>query len=265
MRNSIAHIQQRTSISDDERNMQRKYYSREDFLHENAAMGGPNISMRRMKERASMSGTIVLNQTTSTTTMTAEPQYHRMRILSTDMDKATRRRRRSDKTDYSGAGGDTSSSSSTRGSFGSGHPHNNDQMLRHMSTDESMTTATSSTTTSPTPTTTPTMKTRSSSIDSNSSLIESPTRRLSSPFILNNVGVLTASLKIPVQVQASNNSYNNYYTQNSDTASSGYLSSATTVIPNIGDDILDIPYIEEGECNSPAPDMATRTPDGNLI
>jgi hypothetical protein len=212
VRNSMGNILTRPNTTDG------RLYCREDFLHENAAMGGPNISMRRSKDRASLSGTLVLTQP-------PETQYHRMRILSADMDKVAvaRRRRRSDKTDES--------SSSTRSSFGSGPPqHINIDVLRHLSTDES--------------TTSPTTKTRSSSIDSNSSQVESPTRRLSSPFMLNNVGVLTASLKIPVQMQQAGNNNNNMYMQGSDTSSSGYLSSATTVIPNVGDD-LDIPFIED--------------------
>jgi hypothetical protein len=209
MRNSMSNILTRPNTTDG------RLYSREDFLHENAAMGGPNVSMRRSKDRASLSGTLVLNQP-------IETQFHRMRILNADMEKVavSRRRRRSDKTDES--------SSSTRSSFGSGPPqHINIDVLRHLSTDESNTS--------------PTTKTRSSSIDSNSSQVESPTRRLSSPFMHNNV--LTASLKIPVQLQQAGNN-NNVYMQGSDTSSSGYLSSATTVIPNVGDD-LDIPFIED--------------------
>lgn len=74
------------------------------------------------------------------------------------------------------------------------------------------------------------LKIRSSSIDSESPYYSNfdlhSSRRMSSPYELSNTGVLTASLKIPVQVQ-----------QQAHRSTIGPL--------NIGEELSDIPYIED--------------------
>lgn len=147
----------------------------------------------------------------------------RTRMKYQDPEKPMRRRRQSDRTES----GDLSSSSSTHEShqyssgIGSGISiGERDYYVHTMSTDPA--------------------KTRSSSIDSNASdVFETVSRRMSSP-ITHGGGVLTASLKIPVQMQASG------------------ITSTTTNIhgqqniqfflekpSNIGDNYTDLPYIED--------------------
>lgn len=86
-------------------------------------------------------------------------------------------------------------------------------------------------------------KTRSSSMDSNASsdVFESANRRMSSPLASHSVGVLTASLKIPVQVQSAQvQSYNSSGAQNIQFYVKERINSH-----NIGDNITDIPFIED--------------------
>lgn len=150
----------------------RRIYSRDEFLHENAAKGGPNISMRR-NTGSSSGGDLI------------------------------RRRRR----------------------------HNTNDLLE-------MTIATSAGVSGIMP-----GKTRSSSIDSNSSMSQgffetttpssssaasslSLSRRLSTPNTIG--GIVKASLKIPVH-----------------TIQTTTQQQQQQITHNLGDDILDIPYIEE--------------------
>jgi hypothetical protein len=134
-----------------------------------------------------------------------------------DPEKPLRRRRQSDRTES----GDLSSSSSTHEShqyssgIGSG-----DFYIHTMSTDAN--------------------KTRSSSIDSNASdVFESVTRRMSSPITSHGSGIVTASLKIPVQMHStiSTSGGSGIHGQNIQF----YLEKPS----HIGDNITDLPYIED--------------------
>jgi hypothetical protein len=87
------------------------------------------------------------------------------------------------------------------------------------------------------------IKTRSSSIDSNASdVFESVTRRMSSPITSHGAGVVTASLKIPVQMQSSGQvtgitSTSSIHGQN--------IQFFLEKPSHIGENIMDLPYIED--------------------
>jgi hypothetical protein len=142
-----------------------------------------------------------------------------------DPDKPMRRRRQSDRTETSG---DLSSSSSTHEShqyssgIGSGISiGERDYYVHTMSTDAA--------------------KTRSSSIDSNASdVFESVSRRMSSPITSHGGGVLTASLKIPVQMQSSGG-----ITSTSSIHGQQNIQFFLEKPSNIGDNYHDLPYIED--------------------
>lgn len=147
-----------------------------------------------------------------------------------DPEKPARRRKQSDRTES----GDLSSSSSTHESYqhSSGISVRSDYYIQTISS------------------ATDVNKTRSSSIDSNASsdVFEIGNRRMSSPLASSHsAGVVTASLKIPVQLQTSSQSAGNpsigqniqFYLQEK----------PTKPHHNIGDNITDIPFIEE---NSPS-------------
>ena len=141
-----------------------------------------------------------------------------------DPEKPARRRKQSDRTES----GDLSSSSSTHESYqhSSGISVRSDYYIQTISS------------------ATDVNKTRSSSIDSNASsdVFEIGNRRMSSPLASSHsAGVVTASLKIPVQLQTSNQSIG----QNIQF----YLQEKPKSHHNIGDNITDIPFIEE---NSPS-------------
>lgn len=140
-----------------------------------------------------------------------------------------RRRRQSDRTES----GDLSSSSSTHESYqhssGISVGGDRDYYIHTVSSTDAN-------------------KTRSSSIDSNASsdVFESVTRRMSSPLSASHGGIVTASLKIPVQ-----------------TSSPVKGISSTSGIPgqniqfyihekNVGDNITDIPFIEDGSFIEPS-------------
>lgn len=147
----------------------------------------------------------------------------RSRMKYQDPEKPLRRRRQSDRTES----GDLSSSSSTHEShqyssgIGSGGISiaEKDYYIHTFSTDPA--------------------KTRSSSIDSNASdVFESVTRRMSSPITSHGSGVVTASLKIPVQMQASSGpNAGGVHSQNIQF----YLEKAS----HIGDNYGDLPFIED--------------------
>lgn len=145
-----------------------------------------------------------------------------------DPEKPLRRRRQSDRTES----GDLSSSSSTHEShqyssgIGSGiSVGDRDYYIHTMSTDPT--------------------KTRSSSIDSNASdVFETVSRRMSSPITSHGGGVLTASLKIPVQMQSSGvsgiTSTSSIHGQQN---IQFFLEKPNP--SNIGDNYADLPYIED--------------------
>lgn len=147
----------------------------------------------------------------------------RSRMKYQDPEKPLRRRRQSDRTES----GDLSSSSSTHEShqyssgIGSGISiGERDYYVHTMSNDPA--------------------KTRSSSIDSNASdVFESVTRRMSSPITSHGGGVLTASLKIPVQMQASG------ITSTSSIHGQQNIQFFLEKPSNIGDNYTDLPYIED--------------------
>lgn len=153
----------------------------------------------------------------------------RARMKYQDPEKLVRRRRQSDRTES----GDMSSSSSTHESYqmSSGiSVGGGDYYIRTISSaDDYQTNAN---------------KTRSSSMDSNASsdVFETANRRLSSPFTSHS-GVVTASLKIPVQVQSAAQATNavsqniQFYVQE--------RPPGTSQSHHIGDHITDIPFIEE--------------------
>ena len=138
-----------------------------------------------------------------------------------DPEKPMRRRRQSDRTES----GDMSSSSSTHEShqyssgIGSGiSMAERDYYIHTFSTDPT--------------------KTRSSSIDSNASdVFESVTRRMSSPITSHGSGIVTGSLKIPVQMQATGQTISGIHGQNIQF----YLEKSS----HIGDNYSEIPYIED--------------------
>lgn len=145
----------------------------------------------------------------------------RARMKYQDPEKPMRRRRQSDRTES----GDLSSSSSTHESYqhssGISVGGDRDYYIRTISSTDAN-------------------KTRSSSIDSNASdVFESVTRRMSSPLqSTRNAGVVTGSLKIPVQtssqlagISASSSGMHFYLHEKQ-----GH---------NIGDNITDIPFIED--------------------
>lgn len=140
-----------------------------------------------------------------------------------DPEKPLRRRRQSDRTES----GDLSSSSSTHEShqyssgIGSGISIGDRDFYVHtMSTDAA--------------------KTRSSSIDSNASdVFETVSRRMSSPISSHGGGVLTASLKIPVQMQATG------ITSTSSIHGQQNIQFFLEKPSNIGDNYTDLPYIED--------------------
>lgn len=146
----------------------------------------------------------------------------RSRMKYQDPEKPLRRRRQSDRTES----GDLSSSSSTHEShqyssgIGSGISiGERDYYVHTMSADAA--------------------KTRSSSIDSNASdVFETVSRRMSSPITSHGGGVLTASLKIPVQMPA---------TGITSTSSIHGQQNIQFFLekPNIGDNYSDLPYIED--------------------
>lgn len=90
-------------------------------------------------------------------------------------------------------------------------------------------------------------------MDSNASsdVFESANRRMSSPLASHSVGVLTASLKIPVQVAnpAQMQSSNSSGAQNIQFYVKERINSH-----NIGDNITDIPFIEDTGGSFDAPD-----------
>jgi hypothetical protein len=144
-----------------------------------------------------------------------------------DPEKPHRRRRQSDRTETSG---DLSSSSSTHEShqyssgIGSGISiGERDYYVHTMSTDAT--------------------KTRSSSIDSNASdVFESVSRRMSSPITSHGGGgVLTASLKIPVQMQSSGGGITSTSSIHGQQNIQFFLEKPS----NIGDNYHDLPYIED--------------------
>lgn len=132
-----------------------------------------------------------------------------------DPEKPLRRRRQSDRTES----GDLSSSSSTHESYqhssGISVGGDRDYYIHTMSSNDAN-------------------KTRSSSIDSNASdVFEAVTRRMSSPLqSAHSAGVVTASLKIPVQGSNSNVQNIQFFVHEK----AGH---------NIGDHIVDIPFIED--------------------
>jgi hypothetical protein len=152
----------------------------------------------------------------------------RARMKYQDPEKPLRRRRQSDRTES----GDLSSSSSTHEShqyssgIGSGiSGGDRDYYIHTMSTDP--------------------IKTRSSSIDSNASdVFESVTRRMSSPISSHGAGVVTASLKIPVQMQSSASGQVTGITSTSSIHGQNiqfFLEKPS----HIGENITDLPYIED--------------------
>lgn len=147
-----------------------------------------------------------------------------------DPEKPLRRRRQSDRTES----GDLSSSSSTHEShqyssgIGSGiSVGERDYYIHTMSTDPT--------------------KTRSSSIDSNASdVFETASRRMSSPITSHGGGVLTASLKIPVQMQSS--AQVSGITSTSSIHGQQNIQFYLEKPSNIGDNFsnyADLPYIED--------------------
>lgn len=156
----------------------------------------------------------------------------RARMKYQDPEKPMRRRRTSDRTES----GDLSSSSSTHESYqlssGISVSGDRDYYVRTISSNDAN-------------------KTRSSSIDSNASdVFESVTRRMSSPLSSHGAGVVTGSLKIPVQAAQ---------------PVTGYSSTSGIHGQNIqfylhekpgqfGDHITDIPFIEENNSSFEFPD-----------
>jgi hypothetical protein len=150
----------------------------------------------------------------------------RARMKYQDPEKPMRRRRQSDRTES----GDLSSSSSTHESYqhssGISVGGDRDYYIHTISSTDAN-------------------KTRSSSIDSNASdVFESVTRRMSSPLQSSShgAGVVTASLKIPVQSSAQVtgiSSTSGIHGQNIQF----YLHEKPG--HNIGDNITDIPFIED--------------------
>jgi len=141
----------------------------------------------------------------------------RARMKYQDPEKPLRRRRQSDRTES----GDLSSSSSTHESYqhssGISVGGDRDYYIQTLSDIN---------------------KTRSSSIDSNASdVFEMATRRMSSP--LSSANVVTGSLKIPVQLQ---NAATSGITSQS---IQFYLQERPTAAHNIGDNMTDIPFIED--------------------
>lgn len=133
-----------------------------------------------------------------------------------DPEKPMRRRRQSDRTES----GDLSSSSSTHESYqhssGISVGGDRDYYIRTLSSTDAN-------------------KTRSSSIDSNASdVFETVARRMSSPLQSSHgAGVVTGSLKIPVQTAGISSSSGMHF----------YLHEKPG--HNIGDNITDIPFIED--------------------
>lgn len=160
----------------------------------------------------------------------------RARMKYQDPEKPLRRRRQSERTES----GDLSSSSSTHEShqyssgIGSGiSVGERDYYIHTMSTDAN--------------------KTRSSSIDSNASdVFETVSRRMSSPITSSSQQqhVVTASLKIPVQMQPSGQLQATGITA---TTTSGYHGQQQNIQfflekpSHIGDNMTDLPYIEDNE------------------
>lgn len=169
----------------------------------------------------------------------------RTRMKFQDPEKPLRRRRQSDRTES----GDLSSSSSTHEShqyssgIGSGiSVGDRDYYIQTMSTDPT--------------------KTRSSSIDSNASdVFESASRRMSSPITSHGGGVLTASLKIPVQMQSS--AQVSGITSTSSIHGQQNIQFYLEKPSNIGDNYADLPYIEDN--SSEFPDEGNNSVIGILI
>lgn len=151
-----------------------------------------------------------------------------------DPEKPMRRRRQSDRTES----GDLSSSSSTHESYqhssGISVGGDRDYYIRTISSTDAN-------------------KTRSSSIDSNASdVFESMTRRMSSPLQSSHgSGVVTGSLKIPVQSSGISSS-SGVHGQNMHF----YLHEKSG--HNIGDNMTDIPFIEDSGSAFEFPDESKR-------
>lgn len=163
----------------------------------------------------------------------------RTRMKYQDPEKPMRRRRQSDRTES----GDLSSSSSTHESYqhssGISVGGDRDYYIRTISSTDAN-------------------KTRSSSIDSNASdVFESVTRRMSSPLqsTRGGAGVVTGSLKIPVQSSAQLtgiSSASGMHGQNMHF----YLHEKPG--HNIGDNMTDIPFIEDSGSAFEFPDESKR-------
>lgn len=149
----------------------------------------------------------------------------RAKLKYQDPEKPMRRRRQSDRTES----GDLSSSSSTHESYqhssGISVGGDRDYYVHTISSNDAN-------------------KTRSSSIDSNASdVFESVSRRMSSPLSSSHgAGVVTASLKIPVQASTGVTGIS--------TTSSGHSQNIQFYLHekpghNIGDQYSDIPFIED--------------------
>lgn len=153
----------------------------------------------------------------------------RARIKYQDPEKPLRRRRQSDRTES----GDLSSSSSTHEShqyssgIGSGiSGGDRDYYIHTLSTDPT--------------------KTRSSSIDSNASdVFESVARRMSSPITSHGAGIVTASLKIPVQMQSNSGQIAGITSTTSGIHGQNIQFYLEKQPSHIGDNITDLPYIED--------------------
>lgn len=150
----------------------------------------------------------------------------RGRMKFQDPEKPMRRRRQSDRTES----GDLSSSSSTHESYqhssGISVSGDRDYYIHTISSNDPN-------------------KTRSSSIDSNASdVFESISRRMSSPLSsAHGTGVVTASLKIPVQ--ASNAPVTGISSSSSIHGQNIQFYLHEKPAHNIGDNITDIPFIED--------------------
>lgn len=199
-------------------------YSREDILHENAGKGGIHSARRYEINKFTFLKSIEKFQFN----IRIKEREMRAKLKYQDPEKPMRRRRQSDRTES----GDLSSSSSTHESYqhsssGISVGGDRDYYVHTISSNDNAN------------------KTRSSSIDSNASdVFESVSRRMSSPLSSSHgAGVVTASLKIPVQASTGP-------VTGISTTSGGHGQNIQFYLHekpghNIGDHITDIPFIED--------------------
>lgn len=166
---------------------------------------------------------------------------NRMRTKYQDPEKTVRRRRQSERDDLSSSSSTTDTYIRSSGISVGGEK---DYYIHTISTDDYQT------------------KTRSSSMDSNASdIFETSNRRMSSPLTSHGAGIVTASLKIPVQVQPNTTLQSSSSKQNVQK----YIEEKINQSHNIGDNITGIPFIEDSNANVDYSDDSKKTNQNKIL